>query len=250
MNFSDPTTFIILAVVGAIAGFLNVLAGGGSALTIPLMIFLGYDATVANGSNRIAIQVEALSAVAAFKKKNHSDFPMSIKLSLMTLPGGILGAFYAVKIDDALFTKILAVVMVLIIFSLMFPKAQVIEHAKNHKWKNWLSWPVMFAVGFYGGFIQAGVGFVIMSVLLHLYNMDLIKINMHKVFIVMVFTVPAVIVFVWTGNVDWFAAIALSIGMVFGTWIAVKMALEKGEKLVRIVLGISLFIIAGKLFLL
>lgn len=250
MNLSDPTTFIILAVVGAVAGFLNVLAGGGSALTIPLMIFLGYDATVANGSNRIAIQVEALSAVAAFKKKKHSDFPMSLRLSLMTLPGGILGAFYAVKIDDALFTKILAVVMVLIIITLMFPKAEVIEHAKNHKWKNWLSWPVMFAVGFYGGFIQAGVGFVIMSVLLHLYNMDLIKINMHKVFIVMVFTVPAVIVFIWTGNVDWFAAIALSIGMVFGTWVAVKMALEKGEKLVRIVLGVSLLIIAGKLFLL
>ena len=139
--------------------------------------------------------------------------------------------------------------MVLIIITLMFPKAEVIEHAKNHKWKNWLSWPVMFAVGFYGGFIQAGVGFVIMSVLLHLYNMDLIKINMHKVFIVMVFTVPAVIVFIWTDNVDWFAAIALSIGMMFGTWFAVRMALEKGEKLVRIVLGVSLLIIAGKLFL-
>jgi len=249
MNLSDPTTFIILAVVGAIAGFLNVLAGGGSALTIPIMIFLGYDATVANGSNRIAIQVEALTAVAAFKKQKHADFPFSLKLSLMTLPGGILGAFYAVKIDDALFTKILGVVMVLIIITLMFPKAEVIEHAKNHKWKNWLSWPVMFAVGFYGGFIQAGVGFVIMSVLLHLYNMDLIKINMHKVFIVMVFTVPAVIVFIWTDNVDWFAAIALSIGMMFGTWFAVRMALEKGEKLVRIVLGVSLLIIAGKLFL-
>ncbi|MCF6189310.1 MAG: sulfite exporter TauE/SafE family protein [Cocleimonas sp.] len=249
MSFSDPVTFIILAVVGAVAGFLNVLAGGGSALTIPLMIFLGYDATVANGSNRIAIQVEALSAVAAFKKQKHSDFPMSLKLSLMTLPGGILGAFYAVKIDDALFTKILAVVMVLIIITLMFPKAELVEHAKNHKWKNWLSWPVMFAVGFYGGFIQAGVGFVIMSVLLHLYNMDLVKINMHKVFIVMVFTVPAVIMFIWTDNVDWFAAVALSVGMVFGTWVAVKMAIEKGEKLVRIVLGVSLLIIAGKLFL-
>ena len=99
MTFSDPVSFIILAVVGAVAGFLNVLAGGGSALTIPLMIFLGYDATVANGSNRIAIQVEALTAVAAYKKNKHSDFPLSLKLALMTLPGGILGAFYAVKID-------------------------------------------------------------------------------------------------------------------------------------------------------
>ena len=249
MPLSDPASFFILAFVGAVAGFLNVMAGGGSALTIPLMIFLGYDATVANGSNRIAIQVEALSAVAAFKKQKHADFPLSIKLSLMTLPGGILGAFYAVKIDDALFTKILGVVMVLIIITLMFPKANVIEHAKSHKWKNWLAWPVMFAVGFYGGFIQAGVGFVIMATLLHLYGMDLIKINMHKVFIVMVFTIPAVIMFIYTDNVNWFAAIALSIGMMVGTWFAVKMSLKKGEKLVRMMLGISLLIIAVKLFL-
>ncbi len=250
MPTADPTSFIILATVGAIAGFLNVLAGGGSALTIPIMIFLGYDATIANGSNRIAIQVEALSAVAAFKKQKHADFPLSLRLSLMTLPGGILGAFYAVKIDDALFTKVLAVVMVLIIFSLMFPKSELIEHAKNHKWKKWLAWPVMFAVGFYGGFIQAGVGFIIMATLLHLYGMDLVKINMHKVFIVMVFTVPAVLMFIYTDNVNWFAAIALSIGMVLGTWFAVKVSLKKGEKLVRIALGVSLLIIAGKLFLL
>ncbi len=249
MTLSDPASFLLLMVVGAIAGFLNVLAGGGSALTIPLMIFLGYDTTVANGSNRIAIQVEALSAVMAFKKQKFTDFPLSLKLSLMTLPGGILGAFYAVKIDDALFTKILGVVMILIIITLMFPKSKLIEHAKHHKWKNWLSWPVMFLVGFYGGFIQAGVGFVIMAVLLHLYGMDLVKINMHKVFIVMIFTIPAVIVFIVTDNVDWFAAIALSIGMMLGTWVAVKMSVKKGEKLVRIVLGISLLLIAGKLFL-
>ena len=250
MPQSDPSSFIILAIVGAIAGFLNVLAGGGSALTIPLMIFMGYDATIANGSNRIAIQVETLSAVAAFKKQQYSDFSLSLKLSLMTLPGGILGAFYAVKIDDAVFTKILGVVMVLIIFTLIFPKSELVEHAKQHKWKKWLEWPVMFAVGFYGGFIQAGVGFVIMSVLLHLYRMNLVKINMHKVFIVMIFTIPAVIIFILTDNVNWFAAIALSLGMIVGTLIAVKMSIKKGEKFVRVVLGISLLIIAGKLFLL
>jgi uncharacterized membrane protein YfcA len=249
LPFSEPVSFIILAIVGALAGFLNVMAGGGSALTIPLMIFMGYDATVANGSNRIAIQVEALTAVASFKQHKHSDFPLSLKLGLMTLPGGILGAFYAVKIDDALFTKILGGVMVLIIISLMLPKSGLVEHAKAHKWSNWLAWPVMSAVGFYGGFIQAGVGFVIMAALLHLYRMDLIKINMHKVFIVMIFTVPAVILFIITGNVDWFAATALSIGMMGGTWLAVRMAIKKGEGLVRIMLGVALLIIATKLFL-
>ncbi|MEE9444254.1 MAG: sulfite exporter TauE/SafE family protein [Cocleimonas sp.] len=250
MAFSDPILFIILCLSGAVAGFLNVLAGGGSALTIPIMIFLGFDATVANGSNRIAIQVEALTAVAAFKKQQHSDFPLSLKLSLMTLPGGIVGAFYAVKIDDELFTKILGFVMILIVISLVVPKSELVEHAKQHKWKNWLAWPVMFAVGFYGGFIQAGVGFVIMATLLHLYGMDLVKINMHKVFIVMVFTVPAVLVFIFTDNVNWFAAVALSVGMIIGTLIAVKLAITKGEKIVRMVLGVSLLIIAGKLLFL
>ena len=249
MVFSDPVLFIILFFAGSVAGFLNVLAGGGSAITIPIMIFLGFDATIANGSNRIAIQVEALTAVAAFKKQQHSDFPLSLKLSLMALPGGIVGAFYAVKIDDELFTKILGFVMILIVVSLVVPKSKLVEHAKHHKWKNWLAWPVMFAVGFYGGFIQAGVGFVIMATLLHLYGMDLVKINMHKVFIVMVFTVPAVLVFIYTDNVNWFAAVALSVGMVIGTLIAVKLAITKGEKLVRIVLGISLLIIGGKLLL-
>ncbi len=241
--------FLILVAGGAVAGFLNVLAGGGSALTIPLLIFMGYDATVANGSNRIAIQVEALMAVATFRHNRQSDFPLSIKLALMTLPGGILGAFYAVKIDDALFTRILGLVMILIVLSLLLPKQKIVEHARTHHWKGWLAWPVMFGVGFYGGFIQAGVGFVIMATLLHLFSMKLTDVNMHKVFIVMVFTVPAVIMFIATGNIDWFAATALSIGMAAGTWIAVKASIRGGERIIRGTLAIALLVIGVKLFL-
>lgn len=242
-------SFLILIAGGAIAGFLNVLAGGGSALTIPLLIFMGYDATVANGSNRIAIQVEALMAVATFRHNNQHDFPLSLKLALMTLPGGILGAIYAVKIDDALFTKILGLVMILIVASLLFPKARIVAHATHHRWPPWLSWPVMFMVGLYGGFVQAGVGFIIMATLLHLFGMQLTRINVHKVFIVMVFTVPAVIVFIVTGNVDWFAATALSIGMAAGTWVAVKASIRSGEKIIRATLAVALLVIAVKLLL-
>ena len=241
--------FLILVAGGAVAGFLNVLAGGGSALTIPLLIFMGYDATVANGSNRIAIQVEALMAVATFRHNRQSDFPLSIKLALMTLPGGILGAFYAVKIDDALFTRILGLVMILIVLSLLLPKQKIVEHARTHHWKGWLAWHVMFGVGFYGGFIQAGVGFVIMATLLHLFSMKLTDVNMHKVFIVMVFTVPAVIMFIATGNIDWFAATALSIGMAAGTWIAVKASIRGGERIIRGTLAVALLVIGVKLFL-
>lgn len=244
---SDILIFFLLFFVGAIAGFMNVLAGGGSALTVPLLVFLGYDPTVANGSNRIAILAEAAVGVAAFKKNKHSDFSMSWKLGLMTLPGAILGAIYAVKVDDELFMKLLGFVMVLVIISLLFPKSKVLEHAKQHRWAKWLQWPVMFVIGFYGGFIQAGVGFMVMACLTHLYSMDLVRVNMHKMFITLVFTVPAVIFFTWTGNIDWFAAIALALGMSIGAWVAVKAAITKGEGVIRVMLMVALGIIAVKL---
>ncbi len=244
---SEILIFFLLFFVGAVAGFMNVLAGGGSALTVPLLIFLGYDPTVANGSNRIAVLAETAVGVAAFKKNKHSDFAMSWKLSLMTLPGAILGAIYAVNVDDALFMKLLGIVMVLVVISLLFPKAKVLEHAKQHRWAKWLQWPAMFAIGFYGGFIQAGVGFMIMACLTHLYSMDLVRVNMHKMFIGMVFTIPAVIFFIWTGNIDWFAAVALALGMSIGAWAAVKAAITRGEGIIRIMLMVALGIIAVKL---
>ncbi|MEZ5537013.1 MAG: sulfite exporter TauE/SafE family protein [Thiolinea sp.] len=244
---SDILIFLVLFVVGGVAGFMNVLAGGGSALTVPLLVFMGYDPTVANGSNRIAILAEAVTGVAAFKKNKYADFGMSWKLSLMTLPGAILGAIYAVKVDDELFMRLLGVVMILVIVSLLFPKAKVVEHAREHHWGRWLRWPVMFVIGFYGGFIQAGVGFMIMAGLTHLYNMDLVRVNMHKLFITLVFTIPAVIFFTWTGNINWFAAIALALGMSVGAWIAVKAAIKKGEGIIRVMLMVALGIFAVKL---
>lgn len=244
---SDVLMFALLFLVGGVAGFMNVLAGGGSALTVPLLVFMGYDPTVANGSNRIAILAEAATGVVAFKKNQYADFSMSWKLAAMTLPGAVLGAFYAVRIDDALFMKVLGGVMVLVIISLLFPKAKVIEHAKQHRWAGWLRWPVMFAIGFYGGFIQAGVGFMIMAGLTHLYRMDLVRVNMHKLFITLVFTIPAVVLFLWTGNIEWFAAIALALGMSVGAWIAVRAAITKGEELIRLVLMMALGIVAIKL---
>ena len=244
---SDLLMFVILLIAGGVAGFINVLAGGGSALTVPILVFMGFDPTVANGTNRIAILAEAATGIAAFKKNQYSDFAMSWKLAAMTLPGAILGAIYAVKVDDELFMKLLGIVMVLVILSLLFPKAKVLEHAKQHRWASWLQWPVMFVIGFYGGFIQAGVGFVIMAALTHLYHMDLVRVNMHKLFITLIFTLPAVVFFTWTGNIDWFAAIALALGMSVGAWVAVKAAIKKGEGIIRVMLMVALGIVAVKL---
>src|SRR4030067_2878565 len=163
---------------------MNVVAGGGSSLTLPALIFLGLDSTVANGTNRIAVIMQNISAVYAFKREKYSHFKLSWKLSLITLPGTIAGAVFALNIGDELFEKILGIIMIGVIISMIIPNPKVISNENPDK----IPWTVhlsMFGFGFYGGFIQVGIGFLIMAALQKLLKLYLIIVNMHKVFIVL-----------------------------------------------------------------
>ncbi len=124
-------SILILFGTGLIAGFMNVTAGGGSTLTLPALIFLGLDSATANGTNRIAILLQNVSAVYSFKQENYKQFDISLKLSLLTLPGSILGALLAIKISDELFQKILAVVMIGIIISMVIPTKKNVSENKT-----------------------------------------------------------------------------------------------------------------------
>ena len=238
---------ILLFIIGSAAGFLNVLAGGGSSLTLPALIFLGLDASVANGTNRIAILVQNLSAVHSFKKENYSDSKLSFKLALLTLPGAIAGAIAAVKISDAVFETILGIVMIGVTISLLIPmpKQKSLEaNSKIHTLPMYIS---MLLIGFYGAFIQVGVGFLLMFALHFLMKLDLVRVNMHKVFIVLIFTIPAVILFFLTDNINWTMAIALSLGNAFGAWWSAKISVRKGEKFIKMILIVAVLIMALKL---
>ena len=244
---SDITSVIILFVIAFISGFINVGAGGGSSLTLPMLIFLGLDSALANGTNRVGILMQNISAIYSFKTSKFSQFKLSLRLSLMTLPGAIAGAVLAVKLNDQLFQKILGIVMILIIISMFLPKA---KNTKEGDGSQKVTWPVylsMFGIGFYGGFLQVGVGFMIMAALQHLMKLNLVFVNMHKVFIVLVFTLPALLIFAFTGNVNWFWGIVLGTGTALGGWWSAKLSVKKGEKLIKIVLVTAIFIMALKL---
>lgn len=236
---------LILFGVGLLAGVINVMAGGGSSLTLPALIFIGLDSTVANGTNRIGILLQSVSATLSYRKAKISEIEKSLKLSLLTLPGALLGALVSLKISNEWFDRILGLVMIGIIVSMLIP--QKFEVITNGEKKSKLVYPVMLAIGFYGGFIQVGVGFLIMAALYHLLRMDLIRVNMHKVFITMLFTVPALLVFIWTGNVDWVLGLCLAAGNSIGGWWAARISLKGGEKVVRYVMVVAIFIIALKL---
>ena len=200
----------LLFFVGIVAGFQNVMAGGGSLMALPVMIFIlngmpQYESLntsqLANGTNRVAILIQNVFAVAGFRKKGFSDFKTSIILALFTLPGAILGAYYATKIGGPLFKQILGVVMIVVL--ILMAQKKKLSAAQTAKAYPKLTCLAMFGIGFYGGFIQAGVGVLFMIVLHGLMNLDLVKTNMHKVFIVLIYTVPALIIFTLGGKVIW-----------------------------------------------
>ncbi len=239
-------TFILLFLMGVLAGFVNVMAGGGSALTLPLLIFLGLDGGTANGTNRLAILIQNIFAVWGFKREQYSEFKQSTYFALATLPGALIGAFTAVQITDYWFKKVLAVVIIFVIISLVLPRP--VQEENESKRNDLGLYLALFGIGFYGGFIQAGVGFILMAVLVHLAHFDLVRVNMHKVFIVLIYTIPALAIFAFTGKVDWLFGLMLAAGNGLGGWMAARFAVKKGEKTIKGVLMFVFALMAIKLF--
>ncbi len=246
---------LLLIGVGFIAGIINIMAGGGSLLTLPSLVFLGLPGPVANGSNRLAILLQNAVATYQFFRDGYSDFKLSLTLTLCALPGTILGAWAGTHLGGIWFNRVLAGVMVLV----MILMAQ--RRKKNHsqsvpnnnqqisKKRYYSAHALMLLVGLYGGFIQAGVGFIIMAVLHRVLKLDLIRVNMHKVFIVGSYTVVALAVFALSGEVNWVAGLTLAAGNATGGILGTKLAIKKGEKLIRIFLYVVLIVMVIKLLL-
>ena len=232
---------------GLVAGFLNVMAGGGSLITLPLLIFLGLPVAAANGTNRVAILVQNLVAVGSFRRQGYSDFRAGFAFGAATIPGAIAGAFVAVRVGEATFRALLAAVLALAMFGMLFPKRRKEGDGAPPDRARVSAFLGFFGIGFYGGFIQAGVGFLLMLVLHQLLRIDLVRTNMYKVLIILIFSLPALAVFVGTGNVVWVIAVALAAGNALGAIVATRVSVKGGERPIRIVLGVALLMMAVKL---
>jgi len=231
-----------------LAGFINVMAGGGSTITLPTLIFLGLDGALANGTNRVGIFVQTLSAVISFRQEKYHKIKLSLKLAAFTLPGAIIGAIIAVNISNELFQKILGYVLIGIIFSMLLRKINKNKTEEDKQNQNsWLIYPVMFVMGFYGGFIQVGIGFMFMASLYHLLKLKLLHVNMHKVLIICIYTLPALLIFIITGNVNWKFGLVLAAGMASGAWWSAKLSIKKGEKIIQIILIAAILLMSLKL---
>ncbi|NOZ36057.1 MAG: sulfite exporter TauE/SafE family protein [Chlorobi bacterium] len=239
-----------LILLGIFVGFVNTLSGSGSLLTLPFLISLGLPANVANGTNRIAILLQNIVGVASFKKQKVFEFKEGIWLALPVIIGAILGASVAVKISDEIMEKIIAVILVFMFLLLIFkPNIWLKEQSKKLTTKpNAVQFIVLFFVGIYGGFIQAGVGLFLLAGLVLGAGFDLVKANAVKLFIILLFTIFALAIFIYNGNVDFKIGFILAGGNMLGAFIASKFAVDKGPKFVRYVLLAALFLASLKLF--
>lgn len=243
----DLIGITLLVVVGMGSGFLNIMAGGGSTFTLPLLIFLGMDTALANGTNRVAILIQNLSGVASFHRQEYSEFAQSFTLSLWTLPGAILGAVLAIRISDELFETILGIVIIGIIVTMFVSPTGVTRHESHVPRRTRLIYPAMLFAGLYGGFVQVGVGFVLMAALYHILKLNLVRVNMHKVFIVLIYTLPVIVVFVLAQKVDWVAGLILGGGNAVGAWFSARVSVKKGDRVIRWVMAVAMALIALKL---
>lgn len=242
---------LFLILIGFLAGIINTLAGGGSLLTLPFLIFLGLPPAIANGTNRIAILFQTATSVAGFKSKGVHTAPFSMYLGISALLGSVIGANIAVDIKGPTFNKILSIVMLVVVLLIFFKKktkATEILPEKTSGKALWTSVIVFFFVGIYGGFINAGIGFIMLLVLPMINKLSLVKANATKVTVTFIYTSVAVLIFILNDKINWKYGLILALGNASGAWFASRYSVKKGDGFIRVFLLIVVSAMALKLW--
>ena len=238
-----------LIVAGLAGGAINVIAGGGSVITVPVMIFLGVPGHIANGTNRLPIVVQNISACATYMRHGLPQSRMIFSLSLCAIPGAVIGAIAGVKIPVETFNIVLAGVMGMVLVMMLNGTNASPATAANDLSRRRLIWGhiLMVLAGFWGGFIQIGMGFVLLPILNRVLGLDLVTANIHKVFIILVYTLAALMVFGSQLELLWWVGAIMAIGNAAGGWLGARLTLAGGERLIRKVVVFAIAVMIVKL---
>lgn len=235
-----------IVAAGFIAGFINTLAGSGSLVTLPVLIFLGLPATVANGTNRVGILLQNIVGLGGFHRHDMLDVKGTMILGLPAIAGSLVGAQIAVNLNETMMRRSIGLLMVVMLVVILIRPNRWLKGERTHldSWPGWGRMLLFFAIGIYGGFIQAGVGIFLLAGLVLGIGYDLVRANAIKVGIVLLFTISALAVFLINGQVDLFIGLILAIGNMLGAWVATQTAAQKGAAWVRRLL-IAVVALAG-----
>jgi len=226
----------LLCLTGFFAGAINTVAGGGSNLTLPVLMMLGLPADIANGSNRVAVMLQCLVGLRGYDKNNSLDRPALIPILIPTMSGGLIGALAAAVLPN-LYLKPLLLGTILCMSLIILVRPSMIAHSPDTVAltpdESRMGWWGLFAAGVYGGFVQAGVGFILIAALAGGLRYDLVRSNALKMAITVPVTVVALAVYVLRDQVQWIPGLVLAIGMVIGAMASVQFAINVPQSVLK-----------------
>jgi len=235
---------LLLVIGGLFAGAINTVAGGGSMLTVPLLVLAGVPGNAANGSNRVGILTSNIAAVATFRRLGVDGLRHASRVVVPVVLGGFIGSFAVGRVlDDAAFERVFGLLMIpLVILSVRRPS----NASGDRAWSTTKVVIVFLLIGIYGGAFQAGVGLVLLAALTRS-GFDLVMSNSIKVIVNTAVTVVALPVFILSGDIAWAPALVLAAGFVVGGWLGAQASFRGGEVLIRRVMVVAALGLAGRL---
>ncbi|MEM7370198.1 MAG: sulfite exporter TauE/SafE family protein [Bacteroidota bacterium] len=217
--------WIIFVVAGVFTGIINTLAGSGSLITLPIFILIcGLPAPVANGTNRIGVLVQGVVGIRGFWKNGQLPLEGIGWLIVPTVIGASLGALVAVDLDEKGMNLAIGILMVFMLgVMLINPKRWIrVSQPDPSRNKHPLTLFIFLLIGFYGGFIQAGVGIFLLAGLVLIAKLDLGKANGVKLLLVFVFNLPALLIFIMENQVHFMFGTLMAIFQAIGAYLGVR----------------------------
>lgn len=239
----DPLQAVVLALAGLLGGFLNTLAGGGSALTLPALEWATGSPGIANATNRIAILLQNCVAVAGFHTGRAVDFRLAARLAVPATVGGLAGAWLATSLDPGAMRVALSLGITFVALTAVWKPPRTPR--LTGPWRD----VAFFLVGIYIGFLQVGVGFLLLACLVGGLGLDLVRANAAKVCTVLFVTVPVVLFFGLKGQLQIPAGLVVACGNMGGAWIASRLAVKRGAAWIRVVVFVAAIAAVCKLLL-
>lgn len=230
----------LLLISGVAVGIINTLGGGGSVITMALFMAMGIPVAVANGTNRIAVVMQNLSATIAFMRKKMIDIRNSLLLGVPTILGTIAGSLFAIDVSERTFKVCLSLVLAIILVYLILDRGNTPNQEGHSLRIRWWHYLLFFLVGFYGGYIYIGLGFLILAVTIWTMRLDIVTANALKGCVIFISTPFALAVFMFKGQVDYDAGLIHGVGNILGAIMASHWAATWGVKFVK---WFTLFII-------
>lgn len=244
---------LILIAVGVISGFINTLAGGGSMLTLPAMMMMGMPADVANATNRVGVLMQSVTGAKGFNDAGRLDRQAIVPVLVLSVVGALVGSVAASYLPVWLLEPVLLICMVSMAL-VMVLRPETVAPPDGTEPVNLKASPMagigLFLAGVYGGFVQAGVGFILIAALAGGLRYDLVRTNALKTVCTAVFSGVALLIFAVRGQVWWIPGFVLAIGSIAGAMLSVRFAINVQQNTLKWILFVMVSLTcAGALFI-